>query len=324
MTGKRIEQLCQLIPTGSSFLGTLPHLNHLPSLPGNTQDRMNRWTFSINNPRFGWDLVNALVETRTGFPDAVHEETLRTAYMARTLGFSDRAVDYAYMFETQPQFSAQRSIIKSMVMANCSVSQIMRDMGGVIDMYVLVAWEDLFYNIRDRSREPGFLYGIVYPDGPVVEKDANYERLESLDMLVMRLAYHHGWEHTATWCGLTRRENVEMVDAVAAAQQVESAIMTNALLSIRTGGLNQPRNQAINQARQLIAAKLAGGEENNAASDLYGLSAIGAGNAALTELSRMDMDLDERLRTARSEEDANAAAEKKAAKSAFDAKIIKI
>ena len=131
-----------------------------------------------------------------------------------------------------------------------------------ISKEVFEAYEQLFFNIRDRKNEALFIANLVYPDTRYVELSDNYLKEEDKGKLLIRSAYNNGLGDAAYFMGLKTLDNITIsgLNSVDAASQLEAAIMVNGLFLARNGALNS-RNSGVAQARNILIAAKQGGQD---------------------------------------------------------------
>ena len=159
-----------------------------------------------------------------------------------------------------------------------------------ISKEVFEAYEQLFFNIRDRKNEALFIANLVYPDTRYVELSDNYLKEEDKGKLLIRSAYNNGLGDAAYFMGLKTLDNITIsgLNSVDAASQLEAAIMVNGLFLARNGALNS-RSSGVAQARNiLIAAKQGGQDTMN--QDSEGIGSLGEiAMQALKDMTRDEL-----------------------------------
>jgi hypothetical protein len=265
MTFERIKELINLLPDNSSYFSDV--LSYTPQITA-----INKFLCAYKDLAFGYHLVQAFVKDNIQLPPYIDEEILYSTYMFEKFGEVDMDIVQAISF-THPSNKNMEDAIKAAIISDIDYTSLSKIYG--IPKRVIEAYEQLFFNVRDRKQEALFIANLVYPDTKFVELNENYLKEEDKGRLLMRSAYNNGLADTSYFIGLKNMENlmVSGMNSVDAASQLESAIMLNGLFLARNGAMNT-KNAGLGQAKGiLIAAKQGGQDTSNM--DMEGIGSLG-------------------------------------------------
>lgn len=280
MTFERIQQLIALLPDNSSYFREV--LAYSPQLTA-----VNKFLCAYKDLAFGYHIVQAYVKDNVILSPYIDEQIIYDAYMFERFGEYNEDIIHAISF-THPSNKNMEDALKAAIISSHSFEDISRIYGLPVGM--IKAYEQLFFNVRDRKNEALFIANLVYPHTKFVELNENYLKEEDKGRLLMRSAYNNGLEDAAYFIGLKNMENlmVSGMSSVDAASQLESAIMVNGLFLARNGGMNA-KTSGLGQAKGiLIAAKQGGQDTGNM--DMEGVGSLGdLAMQALVDMSQQDI-----------------------------------
>jgi hypothetical protein len=224
-------------------------------------DKKARASLEIHSsPAFGWRIASTYARARLPFPLTVtgRDRWLFIAYMAllNPAVHSDRHVEEARQIHQNPGTSAK---LKALLIAGLGQPvndhlNIVAEKTG-IPRRTVEAFEILFFNVLDRSRDGAYISEIVYPQGRVVEVLEDYFQTASTGDLLIRAAYNHrDIDLVLRLAGMTdeacKKELLALHESMA---KLEGRIMGNALLMTKLGLVNQ-RSVGLQRATSLLAA----------------------------------------------------------------------
>lgn len=252
MTFQRIQQLISLLPDSSSYFRDI--LSYTPQVTA-----VNKFLCAYKDLAFGYHIVKALVKDNCELPADITEGVLYKTYMFEKYGQPYDEIIQAIAF-THPSNKIMEDSIKAAIISMVPYKTLEKAYG--IPKSVLEAYEQLFFNIRDRKNEALFIANLVYPDTRFVELSDNYLKEEDKGKLLIRSAYNNGLGDASYFMGLKTLDNITIsgMNSVDAASQLEAAIMVNGLFLARNGALNA-RNSGVSQARNILIAAKQGGQD---------------------------------------------------------------
>lgn len=252
MTFQKIQQLISLLPDTSSYFKDI--LSYTPQITA-----VNKFLCAYKDLAFGYHIIKALVKDNCDLPSGITEGVLYRTYMFEKYGQPYDDIIQAIAF-THPSNKMMEDSIKAAIISMVPYSTLEKAYG--IPKSVLEAYEQLFFNIRDRKNEALFIANLVYPDTRFVELSDNYLKEEDKGKLLIRSAYNNGLGDAAYFMGLKTIDNITIsgMNSVDAASQLEAAIMVNGLFLARNGALNA-RNSGVSQARNILIAAKQGGQD---------------------------------------------------------------
>lgn len=280
MTLDRIYELVSLLPPESTY----PHSAPLP-----LHDHMGRSTRSLEqdrraaartDPRFGWKFVMCFVRLGLKLPDLAKETILNRAYRYEMLHERDSLISEAILLDHRLMSFARNVIQASLIIEGLSY----RDIGEQIgyDKEVVYAYEQLFFNVRDRRSDRAYIASLVFPDHTTVELSPHYTQMTHSNQHLMRMAWRHGAEPMLNLAGMQAR-NVEH-QANEMGRRLESAIMANAVQVSRLGLLNQANVPGLMHGRAIITATKQSGVEQTQDESVIGLQRLSMGQSVMTSI----------------------------------------
>lgn len=211
---------------------------------------------------FGWNLVRYLVRNKLELPSIENDEYIVRAYRFERYGIMDDAIFAAIAFNAD-ELKEIRAILQScLVVENVDIKEIAEKLG--INEDSIRAYESLFYNVIDRSKEAAWLATIIYPETRFVEMSPTYVQDAGHQWLLKRSGYNNGFETVAHFSGLRTNMNRDMSNA---ASKMENALMVNGYLLATNGYINQRDAQGIFHAKTIISAEKQGGNQQVMADD---------------------------------------------------------
>lgn len=266
MTFNRIQQLINLLPNNSSYFREI--LSYTSKV-----NSVNKFLCAYKDLAFGYHIVKSLILDNIEFPaEVIDEDVLYRTYLLEKYDAYDEIIVYA-MALTHPGNKTMEDAVKAAIISDESYYSIGKAYG--MPSEVIEAYEQLFFNVRDRKNEALFIANLVYPDTRLVELSENYFKTEDKGRIIMRSAYNNGLGDASYFIGLKNMNNLinSGLNSVDSASQLEAAIMVNGLFLARNGALNA-KTSGINQAKGiLIAAKQGGQDTSN--TDTEGIGTLG-------------------------------------------------
>jgi hypothetical protein len=198
-------------------------------------------------PAYGWEFVCGCANARIKFPIGLkgRDHWLFPAYMMRLnpSDFHNPVVEEAFLISRDP---IKSRALKALLIAGLEKPidehlRLVAEKTGFAKR-VVEAFEILFFNVLDRSRDGAYISEIVYPDTRLVEFDEDYCDNTPTEDLLLRAAFNSRdidlvLRLAGTSEAAYKKELAAMRDQEA---KLESCIMGNALLMVQTGLINQP------------------------------------------------------------------------------------
>jgi hypothetical protein len=266
MTKDRIRELARLIPEDSQYFRET-----VDAVQDTTQGRtIVKDNIVIFDPAFGWHFVKAMSQGGRALPLWINEDYLRRAYQfERGKNSRDFAIVEAVGLN-HPRNYYRKAIFQAALITETPFLALSERLGYEED--TIRAFEQLFFNVRDRKHEHVYIGALTFETGVLVELMPNYLMREAVGTILIRTAARHGLEATLSLAGLTpgRMLSQEVHDN---ASKIEARIMENALQLADYGLLNQ-RTPGISNAKGLIQAAKASGQQTKT-QELIGVSSLG-------------------------------------------------
>jgi hypothetical protein len=153
----------------------------------------------------------------------------------------------------------------------------------------IIAYEKLFYNVRDRVADHGFLAKVVYPQGRLEELYDDYLANATFGDLLRRTGYNCGKDYVSFMAGLRSKLIQDMAGADMAVR-LERVIMANGYILASSGMINQRHNaQGLRTAQSMITAAKAGGTESQEQSGFDDVHVSIALRGEMARIGRSDL-----------------------------------
>lgn len=234
MTRKAIERLLPHIPAAA------PYFSNLPSLCSDevSPDRqIELAAHALHDARFGWHFVVGYHRLGVQLPEAATAQPwLTLAYHALRTGFTPEVLSACQSLETSDQ-RLTRAVLKCLLLEG-QRTPAEADQWLKLPLGTAQAYNDLFFNVRDRLDEEIYLTHLIWPEGRRSELHQTYLQSEDQETLMLRVTRDHGLQSALKLAGFA---SLEKLDGVTGASRLESALMTNAVQLAEWGGLNQSR-----------------------------------------------------------------------------------
>lgn len=253
MTFNRIQELVQYLPDNSSYFNEI--LGYTDQIT-----TVNKFVKAYKDLQFGFHFVKSLADSDSAFPAVVDEYILNDAF--QFLKYNAYKPDIVFAISiTHPSNKTLEDSIKAFLVTDESYASLAKLTG--LSEEVIRAYEQLFFNIRDRKQEALFIANTVYPDSRMVEIMDNYIKNEDPGKILMRSAYNNGIEDAAYFSGLKTDSILSNNDisSLELAQKLETALMANALYLCRNGFISQ-KSSGISHAKSLLIAAKQGGQSD--------------------------------------------------------------
>lgn len=279
MTRADIEELIPFIPEDSGYV------RDLRSDVGMNQEKVEHYikvlSHAINDPKFGWHFVLSWLRLDKPLPvEAIKHTALVRAFDCMKNGrTSDRAIIHAVALEMPDSYCA-RSVMRC---ALVSGSKKLSDTDKWLNLPpgCTRAYNDLFFNVVERRKDPGYMASIIWPEGRLTEMNDNYLQDEDRSQLMLRASVVHGIDSAMQLAGISHQG---VLDGVSGTTRLESSIMTNAVRIGDWGGLNQGRHLTGLTHGKAVLIAVRGAGETSLSDDELALHNINAISPALDEI----------------------------------------
>ena len=247
--------------------------------PGVKTREAERLAICLNDPKFGWNLVNSFVRARQRLPLTMTDACLCRAYAHLAEASWDPELDLAVAL-THPRNTAQANLLWGLIISrHISFEQIATWMG--LDQDVVEIFASLFFNVRARWDAPGFMAQLLYPQGKGDTLREDYLASADPGLLLLRAGYEYGAQEVARLAGLSRPTGAK-VSTEQLCDQLETAILQNGVLLARQGYLNAKSSPGLAHARAILVAQRKAKESAPATTpDALGLNAISMGGGIM-------------------------------------------
>ena len=159
MDQKRVRELISLLPPGAAY----PAGPRRSPFQYARQEPAERFAMAMRDPAFGASFVGAFIEKRRWLPDVINEWPLLQFYLSRAFKVTEPLIQEAQSFLTEMR-RQERDILDALLLAEdttlAGIAEILNTREVVVEAY-----EMLFWSVRDRRHEKGYLTALSYPDG---------------------------------------------------------------------------------------------------------------------------------------------------------------
>lgn len=300
MTRNRIRQLIQILPDTARYQRRFTQ--HVQMRVSAVEDRAQRYAICLNDPSFGWNLVQSFLDCDQDLPADITEIYLMKAYGAYSYDLDDDVVAQALMLQ-HPSQRRQRAFVKSLLVVQDMTIAQAANLAG-LPQPVMECYNQLFWNVKDRLKDDSYIASLIYPEGRVVEWNDTSLQREGLEMMALRAAYNYGLDELLYVLG--HRDVVAIGDPMLTAAELERHTYHNALHVLRAGGANARKHPGIENARMMLAASKMSGQQSANEDDAMGLGALahGHGNAILSTIHELNQGTSIRMKLLAETQDA--------------------
>jgi hypothetical protein len=276
MTRKRIEQLVDLLPEGANYRHRVPANLNTTEVRDNEADLL---AYALHDLRFGWHYVKSFLNDKLMMPPDAHDRWIRQAFDYEYYKFFGPVMRQVFMLDS-PHSRHSRDLVKALlVIPELSFEKI----GAIVclEARIIEAYEQLFFNVRDRLNDQAFMAGVIFPHGILTELQGNLQE-EELGSLMLRAAAKGGKELVFSVAGMKPSGTTDY-DATAAARDFEALVMTNAKNLARLGMLNGTNVPGIGHAIKIAAVSKRGGTQQTQA-PVRGISQLSMGGSVVSQI----------------------------------------
>jgi len=207
-------------------------------------DRPSRLALALNDPKFGWNWVKSIKEDGLEVPYVIgHLQLLRANDYLN--GTYNEIMDEA-LFLLHPANTTARNMLKALLIS--------RDLTLVgIANWMRLPWEvvrifdQLFFNVRDRLDEPGYIAQRLNSDGVRLNPGADKEEL-----LLLRAGFRIGAREVIRLGGIKANRTGQSNDELLRDFERETLLRANTC--IRHGGEEDTGSPVVAAARALAIA----------------------------------------------------------------------
>jgi len=240
MTAKLIRELAALLPQNCGYVTRNPgrffSVNYVIEA-------------CVDDPRFGWNFVNAFVQTKQPLPAQVFNPELRRTYYHLNFGEADEAVQAAIARDC-PWQNVQRYVLNALLMCtDIEIPEIAQVLG--LSEEAVRIYDQLFLNARDRLSDAIYIARLVYPMGYIPPTKDDLDR-EDPGQRFLRAAFEYGKKEVFHMAGLARPQSGSAaVDKLAA--EFERETLARGITAQRHGSSNSPE---LKHAKDLVLARM--------------------------------------------------------------------
>ncbi len=159
MDQKRVRELFALLPPGAAY----------PAGPRRSlfqyarQEPAERFAIAMRDPEFGANFVGAFIEKRRWLPDIINEWPLLQFFLSRAFKVTEPLMLEVQSFCTETR-RHERNLLEALLLAEdttlAGIAEILNTREEVVEAY-----EMLFWSVRDRRHEKGYITALLYPEG---------------------------------------------------------------------------------------------------------------------------------------------------------------
>ena len=230
---------------------------------------------AMRDPAFGANFVGAFIEKRRWLPDIINEWPLLQFFLSRAFKVTEPLVLEAESFLTEIR-RQERDILDALLLAEdttlASIAEIFNTRENVVEAY-----EALFFNVRDRRHEKGYITALLRPDGRQAALRDAKPRAEGDRLRLLRAGAENGKAEVLAMAGWSPEPSGALEDAGA---QFDHRLQTEAGRRWSAGArLEDPVIKAAHQGSLRR-------QENTSDEDPLALHHINAVSPALDEIRR--------------------------------------
>jgi hypothetical protein len=252
-----VVRLAQRVDQGDNFRFVSAGLNKM-------QQHTAAFLLNYNDMALGWKAAAMFARAHAQLPVylTADDQWIWRAYLTQCnpdLYFDKHVAEAEALMDISMQH--QRHTIQALLLSDdADFTDIAKITGLSVD--TLVAYEKLFFNVKDRREDAMFLAKHVYPHGRLEELYDNYLRNTTFGDLLRRTGYNCGKDYVVYMSGL-RSKLIKDMSVGDMASQLERVVMANGFFLASSGLINQRSDaQGLRTAQSMITAAKAGGMEN--------------------------------------------------------------
>ena len=267
MTVEDITLYCQLLPPYARFFDVIPESDGVGS---NHQRHINRQQRSLSDPAFGWHFVKTLVECDSPPLSVFQHVWLRRAYAYEKWHRPDSIIEATLGLASTRAF--QYALQALLIHEDYSLTRAAETLG--LKVKVVEAYEQLFFNIRDRIRELKYRTDIIWPNTRYAEGDQDYYRNVGPRLRLLQTSLEHGPEKALAAAGYNDNW-ANLVTGPAALQETLRVASRGANLALWgvTGG--NTNNVTVKRVFNLVIAQAQSGAPPETSAEQSEVSCLG-------------------------------------------------
>ena len=143
-------------------------------LNGPASNRTDRLAIALNDPKFGWNFLKSIKEDGLELPPVIAHPQLLQAYRYLN-GAYDEAMDDALILMHPENMTTRNALRALLICRDVTLEQIAICLR--ISPEAARVFDQLFYNVRDRLDEPGYIGQLLNPYGVALGSDSDSEEL---------------------------------------------------------------------------------------------------------------------------------------------------
>jgi hypothetical protein len=209
------------------------------------RDRPSQHALALNDPKFGWNWSKSLFEDGLEIPWVIgHQPLLDASSYLR--GAYIESMDQVLTL-AGPLSTTMRNLLRGLLICRDAT------LVGIADwmrlpLEVVTLYEQLFFNVRDRLDDPGYIAQLLHPDGFRLNRDADDE-----DLLLLRTGFRHGAREVARLVGFQANGGGPSLDQLRV--DFERDVLRAGAARARRGGDQDLDSPAAAAAMKLIVAE---------------------------------------------------------------------
>jgi hypothetical protein len=206
-------------------------------------DRPGQLALALNDPKFGWNFLRALKEDGLPLSLVIDNLQLQEANGYLYGGYNESMDEALFLFH--PANTTMRNLLKGLLICrDVTLETIANWMRLPLDVVRIF---ELFFNVRDRLDEPGYIAQLLNPDGLRINSDTDNEAL-----LLLRTGARYGAREVIRLAGITPEGTAQSNDELL--RDFERETLLKAKTCIRHGGKEDIGSPVVVSARALAIA----------------------------------------------------------------------
>lgn len=245
----------------------------------------HRRAHALLDPAFAWAFAQAFVQLDLPLPELVYEPYIKLAYAHASGRVRHEDVAESLIIR-HPKWHVKRSFLEALLLLDLRLDEVAAYVG--LSVSVVMAYEQLFWNVRDRRQDPMLMSELCFPETRLVEYrgDGEYWNNAEPRDLLLRAAYNGDLKTVLQIFG--SRTAREELPAAASMKRLKTRIFSDAEFVVASGG-GCSKAPVLDAAKKLLmAGEKFAQSENKYGDDVMGLTAVGLsmGGAIMDELRR--------------------------------------
>ena len=282
MNAKNIRDLIRYLPADGPYPGAIH------SARGSAAERAFReacLAICLNDPQFGFNFAMSFLSSGRTIPAGVLDMNIRRAFHYFARNAEDDLMNEVYALVHPANIAKRRLLNALLICRDTNLKQVAEDTSlpeNVVDLYA-----QLWFNAPDRLGDKSYIASLVYPQTRLESMNSDPGKDHDYALELLRAGHVHGRDEVLFLAGMTATRKNSATAAMKPAEELENALLAQALTSVRHGGANAKEAPVIDRAKSLVVASKRVDPPSRTGDDVMGLGGISASRSVLSYLAKI-------------------------------------